>query len=115
MGSFNSVTFQEILDQDIYRAHWSQEPNVSVRHIPYSTSDDVQFGGRGNNRLTVEVLITADADIDTMRASVDGTARTLTLYSSNYSNTYLIGVGEPKRFDASANWRVPLTFMRAGT
>jgi hypothetical protein len=75
----------------------------------------VQFGGRGSNRLTVEVLIQVDADIDTIRAALDGTARTLTIYSASYANTYLIEVGDPKRFDAQAAWRVPLTFLRAGT
>lgn len=115
MGSYASVTFSELLEPPIYRAHWRQEPNVSIRHLPYSNTDDVQFGGRGSHRVTVEVLIQADADIDAIRASVDSTARTLTLYSTSYPNTYLIDVGTPKRFDSQAVWRVTLTFLRAGT
>lgn len=116
MGTYNAVTFQEILDQDVYRLHWAQENNVSIRHIPYSNQDDVQFGGRGSFTVTVEVLLLADADLTALQAiQGDGTARSLTLYSTVYANSYLMRVGDARRFDAQAAWRVALSFLRAGT
>jgi len=112
--SFAGVSFSTIV-QDEWFPGWSRKPSVIITHVPASNQDDIQFGGLGNQTQTVEVLLdsaTADVDIDTLQAALDGTARTLVLFGSSYTNTYLIDMGTPHRVQGTERWRTSLTFMR---
>ena len=118
MATYNGVTFNELAVDRMWRPYWEREANVTVRNIPYGNKDDVPSAGMGNPRLALAVLVSADADMDTLLASVGATGRTLTnLYTSgnDYSNVRLIECREMRRHDAAATWTAQLVFMREGS
>jgi hypothetical protein len=92
---------------------WEQKSTVSVRHIPYSDTDDIQFGGLGNFQLTVQAEVSSSANVITLRGSVDGVARTLGDFRGNsYTNCYLTDISEIRAHDTIDVWTCKLTFMR---
>ena len=102
----------------MWRAYWEREANVTVRNIPYANKDNVQSAGPGNPKLTLRIKVDADADMDTLLASVGTTARTLTnLYTvgNDFSNVYLIEISDMQRWDHGATGTAKATFMREGS
>lgn len=94
-----------------------QEPNVSVRHIPYANRDLVQFGGRGNYTLTIPVRVDNNNDVSTFQSLVDGNPHTLVYNGVTYNNVYLIRVGKIEQMGigtANPNWTAELSFIRQG-
>jgi hypothetical protein len=113
MASYNSITFYPLAEDGTSWPAWEQEPNVNVRHIPYSDTDDIQFSGLGNFQVKVRAEVQGDTNMKTLRASVDGVARTLTdLRGYNFADTYLIKVENLRRWDGGEVWTCVLTFMK---
>ena len=99
----------------MFRPGWEREANVTVRNIPYANKDDIQHGGYGSKRLTVDIVILEDSGMASLQASAGGTARTLTnLFASadDYTNVYLISVANIRRHDASAVWTATAVFIQ---
>lgn len=115
MASYNSVTFYPLAEDSMFWPYWEQELVTTRRHIPYSDTDDLQFGGLSNFKLEVEAEITSDANLATLRSSMDGTGRTLTDFNgTNYTDCYLTGMADIRKWDNSGvdKWVCTLTFER---
>lgn len=116
MPTYAGVTFKVVLEPQDFRPVWTRQANISVRNIPYANKDNVQSAGQGNFRMTVTAVIAADADLATLQAAVGVTGRTLTdLFETNYNNTYLLAVDNPRRQTARQYIWADLTFMREGS
>ena len=113
MTTYNGVTFTVLAEDSMFWPTWENEGNVSVRHIPGGRNDDIQFGGRGFARVSLKAHVTSDADMATLRGSLDGTARTLgDLRGGNYTNTYLTKISNLRRWDGGETWTCEMEFMR---
>ena len=118
MATYAGITFNELATDRMWRPYWEREANVTVRNIPYGNKDDVQSAGMGNPKLTLQVMLTADADMDTLLAAAGPTGLTLTnlfVSGNDYNNVRLIECSSMRRHDASATWTAQLTFMREGS
>jgi hypothetical protein len=114
LSTYANATFYARIPDGL-RPGWEQEPNISVRHLPFANQDDMQAMGRGNYRLTVPARLDDDSAIGLLQAAVGATARTLTdYYGATYSNVYLVAVSNPQRLTGQTTWFVNLEFLRAG-
>lgn len=116
--TYNGVTLVPLAEDRMWRPQWEQAQAWTARLIPYANKDDVQFAGRGNRRLTLQVLVENDSGIATLLAATGTTGRTLAnLYSSgdNYTNTRLLEVKDIRRWDFGAKWVATLIFDREGS
>ena len=114
MAQYNSVVFSVIGESGLYQ-EWVQEPNVTVRHIPYSNQDDVQTAGRGNFTVTVGVLLETAGALAALQASVGSTARTLYEFlGATHASVLLVGVSDARRYGSSNKILATLSFNRAG-
>jgi hypothetical protein len=115
MPTYNGVSFGARVPSGTWRPEWEQDANIYRTHVPYSSFDELQDGGRGNSRITVLARLTSDAALAALRAAVGITKRTLyDLFGSDYPSTMLVGVRAPKRMANSATWEVELDFEREG-
>jgi hypothetical protein len=115
MAVYNSVTFTLQPTDKMFRPGWEREANVSVRNIPYANKDDIQHGGYGSKRLTVDIVVLDDSGIANLQASVGSTARTLTnLFGTgdDYTNVYLLSLTGIRRHDVQAVWTATATFIQ---
>ena len=95
MGSYAGVTFGTRAEQ-AFVPEFASEQNVTVTHIHNSDTDDVQFAGLGNRRVTWQIRLASLADYNTLRAAQGATLRTLTKYDgTTTSNVMLIELGPP--------------------
>lgn len=122
--SFNGVTLKPLLETSshipakIFTDQPEQDPNVTLRHIPYANFDNVQFAGRGNWKLAFTARVDNNSDVATLQSSVDGTARTLVYAGVTYNNVYLIRASKPMRYaigSGGGTWTIDLEFTWQGT
>ena len=116
-SSYGGASFDVIPEGTVYGPEWTRESNVAVRHIPYGTKDDVQFGTIGNERLHLNARIASLTTLNTLKSARDGTARTFNFEGTAFANTYLTNVGRERRFGVSSAifYEAELEFTRVST
>lgn len=116
---YGSATFELDLGRSKKRPDWKHESNTSVRHIPYSGDDDVQFGGKGPPVIECDIYVSTDANASLLLGyQADGVGRSLTGFlassgGSSYSNIFLMRI-EIERDDFQEVWEGKAVF-RQGT
>jgi len=103
--SYGGVAFRTV--QDGWLPLPTKEPNWESSHIPYTNKDDVQFGGLGNEKLSVDVAFESAAAFASMEAFLASaaaavTGRTLTWWGhdgtlQSSDGWRLRGIQGPKR------------------
>lgn len=113
MSTYAGVNFNLLNDATI--TGWTQSPNITSRHIPYSNQDDTQDLGRSNYHLSGTAHLLANVDLGILQQAVGIVPRTLTGHlGTHWTNTYLISLTNPRRVN-KCQWLVEVEFMRDGT
>lgn len=96
MSSYAGVTFKTRMGSSGIVPEFSSEESPVVTHIPGSNTDDVQFGGRGNLRVTWQITVANLTNYNTLQSAQGATLRTLVKYDgSSVNNVMLLRVGPP--------------------
>lgn len=119
MATYGNVTFSELVEGRLFRPGWERANNASVRNIPYGNKDNVQFAGQGNPTLTMDILLTADADMTALLALVGSAANTLSdlfaVGNPAIGNVYLVDLSGLRRYADVERWIATVTFMQIGS
>ena len=119
MATYGAVTFEVKNPEGRlgWRPHWNREKHLIRRHIPHSNEDDVQFMGKGNQRLRLTIHLFSDADLDTLESYWGPTGRTLDLSAdfgsfASVGDVRLVDFAQPKRWNWDTFWEVTVEFER---
>lgn len=115
--TYGTATFEmEVDDRQGFRPHWQRESHYERRHIHGSNTDDVQFSGLGNERLTIPIYVESDSAMATLLGyRADGIARTLSNPfgdSATYTNVYLVEITGVQRQTFAARWMAQAIFEK---
>ena len=117
-ATYNGISFDVYTEDDQGRtARFQNAARYSEQEVPYANFAFVQYGGRGNPRVTLKLNLTNDSDYASLNASADGVARTLTNPFGDgvdYANVVLFDVSGPMRQNYAADWNFQVTFVQKG-
>jgi len=118
MTTYAGISLTVLTDAQGWLPKWQRKTYIS-RAKPIGTSrENLQFGGRGNHVIAINVRLTSAADFATLTSyENDGTARALNDLlgdSVNYSAVYLMEVKNVRQLAWVTVIEAECTFERSG-
>lgn len=105
MATYGGITFRTMAPSGIV-PDWTSETQIARRHIPNSDTENLQFMGRGNYKISVICRFASQVDRALMRQLAgDGIGRTLADFlGETHSDVILVNVKNPQRLATNASY-----------